>query len=66
MGFQGKLAVWIRPFRESVPATCPNSVNRFATAGTAVDEHFEALFGTDAFKNAPASGKARHEYLRDL
>lgn len=42
-----------------------NSVNRFATAGN-VDEHFEALFGTKAFTEAPASGPARHEYLRDL
>lgn len=42
-----------------------NSVNRFATAGV-VDDHFEALFGTDEFKNAPASGAERHEYLRDL
>ena len=31
-----------------------NSVNRFATAGI-VDEHFDRLFGTDEYKNAPAS-----------
>lgn len=43
-----------------------NSVNRFATASI-VDEHFEALFGTDGFKNAPPKGDpGRHEYLRDL
>ena len=42
-----------------------NSVNRFATAGN-VDEHFEALLGTDAFKKAPAAGPGRHEYFRAL
>lgn len=42
-----------------------NSVNRFATAGN-VDDRFEALFGTAGFKNAPASGPERQEYLRDL
>lgn len=43
-----------------------NSVNRFGTAGN-VDEHFEALFGTDEFKNAPPAGDpGRGEYFRDL
>jgi three-Cys-motif partner protein len=42
-----------------------NSVNRFSTAGI-VDEHFESLFGTDEFRDAPAAGRGRHEFLRSL
>lgn len=43
-----------------------NSVNRFATAGV-VDEHFEALFGTDEFKEAPpAKDPTRKTFLHDL
>ncbi|KJC64482.1 three-Cys-motif partner protein TcmP [Agreia bicolorata] len=43
-----------------------NSANRFAT-GNIVDEHFEALFGTDEFKNAPPAGDAnRMPFLHDL
>lgn len=43
-----------------------NSLNRFATAGN-VDNHFEALYGTDEFKKAPPAGaKGRQTYLRDL
>jgi three-Cys-motif partner protein len=44
-----------------------NSLVRFATAGTAVDAHFEALYGTDEFKNAPPSGDpGRQQFLHDL
>lgn len=44
-----------------------NSVNRFGTAGTSVDPHFEALFGTDEYKNAPPSGDpGRGKFLHDL
>lgn len=42
-----------------------NSVNRFATAGN-VDAHFDALFASDKYKHAPASGPARGQYLHDL
>jgi len=43
-----------------------NSTMRFATAGN-VDDHFEALFGTDEFKNAPPAGDpGRGPFLRDL
>lgn len=42
-----------------------NSVNRFATAGN-VDHHLAALFGTDEYKNAPASGPSRAKFLHDL
>lgn len=40
-----------------------NSVNRFATAGTSVDHLFEALYGTDEFKAAPATGNERKDFL---
>lgn len=43
-----------------------NSVNRFATADTNVDRLFEALYGTDEFKNAPPTGQARKDYLVSL
>jgi three-Cys-motif partner protein len=44
-----------------------NSMNRFSTAGTAVDPHLEALFGTDDFKNAPPAGHpSRKQFLHDL
>jgi three-Cys-motif partner protein len=40
-----------------------NSANRFATAGN-VDDRFEALFGCDDFKRAPAAGDpSRGEFL---
>lgn len=42
-----------------------NSVNRFATAGV-VDQHFTALFGSDDYRNAPAAGPARGQFLHDL
>lgn len=43
-----------------------NSVSRFATTGN-VDEHFDALFGTDEYKNAPPAGDlARATFLHDL
>lgn len=42
-----------------------NNINRFATAGN-VDPHLTELFGTDEYKNAPASGTARHDFLHDL
>lgn len=43
-----------------------NSVTRFSTAGV-VDKHFEALFGTDEFKDAPPAGDpARPTFLHDL
>jgi three-Cys-motif partner protein len=43
-----------------------NSVNRFGTAGV-VDDHFEALFGTDEFKNAPPAGDPmRGQFFHDL
>jgi len=43
-----------------------NSVSRFATAGN-VDQHFEALFGTDEFTQAPPAGDpARGPFLHDL
>ena len=43
-----------------------NSVQRFATAGN-VDQHFEALFGTDEFKNAPATKEGgRAQFLLEL
>ncbi|AMB60562.1 hypothetical protein AWU67_14015 [Microterricola viridarii] len=43
-----------------------NSAVRFSTAGN-VDVQFEALFGTDEFKNAPpASDPNRGTFLRDL
>lgn len=43
-----------------------NSANRFGTAGV-VDEHFEALFGTDEFKSAPpAQDPRRKVFIRDL
>lgn len=43
-----------------------NSVNRFATAGN-VDQHFEQLYGTDEFKNAPPAGRPeRKKFLHDL
>lgn len=43
-----------------------NSVSRFATAGN-VDKHFEALFGTDRFKDAPPAGDpGRKKFLHDL
>ncbi|MGA1813821.1 three-Cys-motif partner protein TcmP [Frondihabitans sp. 4ASC-45] len=44
-----------------------NSLNRFATAGQQVDVHFEALYGTTEFKNAPAAGDpGRQQFLHDL
>ncbi|WP_374313777.1 three-Cys-motif partner protein TcmP [Microbacterium sp.] len=44
-----------------------NSMNRFSTAGTAVDPHLEALFGTDEFKSAPPAGDPkRKQFLHDL
>jgi three-Cys-motif partner protein len=43
-----------------------NSVNRFATASTAVDKHFDRLFGTDAYRKAPPSGHVRQQFLHDL
>lgn len=43
-----------------------NSLTRFATAGQSVDVHFEALYGTTEFKNAPAKGPDRQQYLHDL
>lgn len=43
-----------------------NSVNRFATAGTNVDHLFEALYGTNEFKDAPASGNERKDFLLRL
>lgn len=44
-----------------------NSLNRFATAGQNVDVHFEALYGTTDFKNAPAAGNpGRQQFLHDL
>ena len=43
-----------------------NSAQRFATAGN-VDDHFEALFGCDDFKNAPPAGTPdRGEFLIGL
>lgn len=43
-----------------------NSVSRFATAGN-VDSHFEALFGTDAYRSAPPAGDPnRKTFLHDL
>jgi three-Cys-motif partner protein len=43
-----------------------NSANRFGTAGN-VDQHFEALYGTDKFKDAPLAGDPnRGPYLHDL
>lgn len=43
-----------------------NSANRFATAGN-VDGHFEALFGTAEFKNAPPAGSSdRGKFLISL
>lgn len=43
-----------------------NSVSRFATAGI-VDDQFEALFGTRAFKEAPPAGDPRRKsFLHDL
>ena len=43
-----------------------NSVNRFSTAGN-VDHHFEALFGTTEFMNAPPAGDpGRGPFLHDL
>lgn len=43
-----------------------NSLNRFATAGN-VDDHFEALYGTDEFKEAPPAGDpGRQKFLHDL
>ncbi|MFF0149172.1 three-Cys-motif partner protein [Amycolatopsis sulphurea] len=43
-----------------------NSANRFGTAGN-VDEHFEALFGTDEFKDAPPAGDPeRGKFFVDL
>lgn len=42
-----------------------NSTHRFSTSGL-VDERMAALFGTDEFKVAPASGVPRMEFLRDL
>lgn len=42
-----------------------NSVNRFSTSGV-VDEHFEALFGTDEFMEAPSEGADRKRFLHDL
>jgi three-Cys-motif partner protein len=43
-----------------------NSATRFSTAGN-VDGHFEALFGTDEFKKAPAAGDPnRQQFLHDL
>lgn len=41
-----------------------NSVNRFAKAGV-VDEHFNALFHSDEYRNAP-DGPGRGEFLHDL
>lgn len=44
-----------------------NSLNRFATAGQNVDVHFEALYGTSEFKNAPPAGHpGRQQFLHDL
>ena len=44
-----------------------NSVNRFGTAGTNVDKHFETLFGTTEFRGAPPSGHPdRMPYFIDL
>lgn len=42
-----------------------NSVNRFATAGN-VDHHFDKLFGTDEYQQAPPSGPERQQFLHDL
>lgn len=42
-----------------------NSVNRFATAGI-VDAHFDQFFGTSDYRNAPSTGRARHDFLHDL
>lgn len=43
-----------------------NSVNRFATANV-VDKHFDRLFGTDEYRNAPPAGDpARKQFLHDL
>jgi hypothetical protein len=43
-----------------------NSVNRFAQAGI-VDQHFDALFGTEEYKQAPPAGHPeRHQFLHDL
>lgn len=44
-----------------------NSANRFATAGLKVDPLFEALYGTDEFKQAPPAGDPRRKtFLHDL
>ncbi len=40
-------------------------INRWATAGN-VDHHLTELFGCDEYKNAPTSGQARKDFLRDL
>jgi three-Cys-motif partner protein len=43
-----------------------NSVTRFSTAGV-VDKHFEALYGTDKFKDAPPKGDPNRKiFLHDL
>lgn len=43
-----------------------NSANRFGTAGN-VDQHFEALFGTDEYKKAPPAGDpTRGKFFVDL
>lgn len=43
-----------------------NSVNRFGTAGV-VDAHFESLFGTKEFMNAPPAGDPmRRQFFHDL
>lgn len=42
-----------------------NNINRFATAGN-VDPRLTELFGTEEYKNAPATGVARHDFLHNL
>jgi len=42
-----------------------NSVNRFANAGI-VDPHFNALFGCDEYKDAPAADDGRGQFIHDL
>lgn len=42
-----------------------NTANRFATAGN-IDTVLTALYGTDEYVNAPASGPSRKQYLHDL
>lgn len=42
-----------------------NSLIRFGTAGN-VDAQFTSLMGTEEYKNAPATGVARRDFLREL